>query len=96
MNPNRDRKRAASGADRQGMEGDVHGPLAYLITFRTCGSWLHGDPRGLVDQLGSETTLAAALLDIEPRLQKVDGYRHLAELKRALKTAIQGKQKRVA
>ncbi|MEK6797869.1 MAG: transposase [Planctomycetota bacterium] len=24
-------------------------PLAFLITFRTYGSWLHGDPRGSVD-----------------------------------------------
>jgi REP element-mobilizing transposase RayT len=25
-------------------------PLAYLITFRTYGTWLHGDPRGSVDR----------------------------------------------
>ena len=25
-------------------------PLAYLITFRTYGTWLHGDPRGTVDR----------------------------------------------
>lgn len=25
-------------------------PLAYLVTFRTYGSWLHGDERGSVDQ----------------------------------------------
>jgi REP element-mobilizing transposase RayT len=25
-------------------------PLAYLITFRGCGTWLHGDPRGSVDR----------------------------------------------
>ena len=24
-------------------------PLAYFITFRTYGTWLHGDPRGSVD-----------------------------------------------
>lgn len=24
-------------------------PLAYFLTFRTYGSWLHGDPRGSVD-----------------------------------------------
>lgn len=24
-------------------------PLAYLITFRSYGTWLHGDPRGSVD-----------------------------------------------
>jgi hypothetical protein len=25
-------------------------PLAYLITFRSYGTWLHGDPRGSVDR----------------------------------------------
>ena len=25
------------------------GPLAYFITFRTYGTWLHGDPRGSMD-----------------------------------------------
>lgn len=27
-------------------------PLAYLITIRTYGTWLHGDPRGSVDRHG--------------------------------------------
>jgi REP element-mobilizing transposase RayT len=27
-------------------------PLAYLITFRTYGTWLHGDERGAVDRHG--------------------------------------------
>ena len=30
--------------------GDM--PLAYLITIRTFGTWLHGDPRGSVDRHG--------------------------------------------
>jgi REP element-mobilizing transposase RayT len=25
-------------------------PLAYFISFRTCGSWLHGDLRGSIDR----------------------------------------------
>jgi hypothetical protein len=29
---------------------DDHTPLAYLITFRSYGTWLHGDPRGSVDR----------------------------------------------
>jgi REP element-mobilizing transposase RayT len=29
---------------------DEHIPLAYLITFRTYGTWLHGDKRGSVDR----------------------------------------------
>src|SRR6266478_6398562 len=27
-----------------------HTPLGYLITFRTYGTWLHGDERGSVDR----------------------------------------------
>ena len=27
-----------------------HTPLAFFITFRTYGTWLHGDPRGSVDR----------------------------------------------
>lgn len=26
-------------------------PVGYLLTFRTYGTWLHGDPRGSVDKL---------------------------------------------
>lgn len=29
---------------------DDHTPLAYLITFRSYGTWLHGDSRGSVDR----------------------------------------------
>jgi hypothetical protein len=29
---------------------DEHIPLAYLITFRAYGTWLHGDRRGSVDR----------------------------------------------
>src|SRR5437868_15324793 len=29
---------------------DRNEPLAYLITFRTYGSWLHGDERGSIDR----------------------------------------------
>ena len=29
---------------------DSHVPAAYLITFRTYGTWLHGDERGSVDR----------------------------------------------
>jgi REP element-mobilizing transposase RayT len=29
---------------------DDHTPLAYLLTFRTYGTWLHGDSRGSVDR----------------------------------------------
>jgi REP element-mobilizing transposase RayT len=32
------------------MWNDTDTPLAYLISFRTCGTWLHGDKRGSVDR----------------------------------------------
>jgi hypothetical protein len=32
------------------MWNDTDTPLAYLITFRTYGSWLHGDERGSVNR----------------------------------------------
>ena len=32
------------------MWNDTDIPLAYLITFRCYGTWLHGDPRGSVDR----------------------------------------------
>ena len=32
------------------MWNDTNTPLAYLITFRTCGTWLHGDQRGSIDR----------------------------------------------
>ena len=31
---------------------DNEGPLAYLITFRTYGTWLHGDERSAMDRHG--------------------------------------------
>ncbi len=36
------------------MWNDTDIPLAHLITFRCYGSWLHGDPRGSVDQLHNQ------------------------------------------
>ena len=32
------------------MWNDIESPLAYLITFRCHGTWLHGDERGSVDR----------------------------------------------
>jgi len=29
---------------------DEHTPIAFFITFRTYGTWLHGDERGSVDR----------------------------------------------
>jgi len=32
------------------MWNDIEVPLAYLISFRTARSWLHGDKRGSIDR----------------------------------------------
>ena len=33
------------------MKKDYEKPLAYFITFRTCGTWHHGDERLTVDRV---------------------------------------------
>jgi hypothetical protein len=37
-------------------------PLAYLISFRAYGTWLHGDRRGSVDRLWDEEAVSAAVV----------------------------------
>src|SRR5262249_27026218 len=32
------------------MWNDTDTPLAYFISFRSCGTWLHGDRRGSIDR----------------------------------------------
>jgi len=44
----RDRQGAEPNRARKDTEKSI--PLAYLITFTTYGTWLHGDPRGSVDR----------------------------------------------
>lgn len=36
------------------MWNDREKPLAYLITFRCCGTWLHGDIRGSADKFNNK------------------------------------------
>jgi hypothetical protein len=36
------------------MWNDTDIPLAYLITFRSYGTWLHGDKRGSVDRFHNQ------------------------------------------
>ena len=40
-------------------------PLAYFITFRTYGTWLHGDERGSVDRHG-RNRFAQSLISLDP------------------------------
>jgi REP element-mobilizing transposase RayT len=46
------------------MWNDTDVPLAYLITFRTYGTWLHGDVRGSVDR--ANNVYGAPRLDHAP------------------------------
>ena len=54
---NREREGAAEG-----------GPLAYLITFRTYGTWLHGDERGSVDR--EHNVYGTPMLAPDPRRER--------------------------
>ena len=73
---------------------DDHTPLGYLITFRTYGTWLHGDERGSVDRFHRTygTPMLAASLqraNYERRLRKQYPV-HLDSRKRAvIESAIQ-------
>ena len=57
--PNRDRQRAAGA-----------GPLAYFITFRTYGTWLHGDARGSVDR--SHNIFGTPLLEPDTKRERAE------------------------
>ena len=78
---NRDRKRAAmqeqnrdhqrAAMQEQNRDRDKSGgvgPLAYLITFRTYGTWLHGDERGSVDR--DHNVPGTPLLDPDPQRER--------------------------
>ncbi|MFH0980204.1 MAG: transposase [Planctomycetota bacterium] len=72
--PNRARQEAASARhrDRQGAAPFycTDRPLAYLITFPTYGTWLHGDERGSVDR--DHNIPGTPLLDPAPARQRCE------------------------
>jgi len=45
-------------------------PLAYLITFRCYGTWLHGDLRGSMDR--KHNIYGSAKIASNPRLERSD------------------------
>src|SRR5215203_5448125 len=45
-------------------------PLAYLITIRTYGTWLHGDERGSVDRHG-QNVYGTPRIASNPHLEKM-------------------------
>ena len=46
-------------------------PLAYLLTFRTYGTWLHGDERGSVDTHKRKNIYGAPDIAPNPNLKKL-------------------------
>ncbi len=46
-------------------------PLAYLITFRTYGTWLHGDERGSIDR--KHNVYGTPRLDPNPNRERAEG-----------------------
>ena len=45
------------------------GPVAYFITFRTYGTWLHGDKRGSMDRISANVP-GAPMLEANPYRQR--------------------------
>jgi hypothetical protein len=52
-------------------------PLAYFISFRTYGTWLHGDPRGSVER--GKTERFSPLVPDNPRLERHEAKEMLHE-----------------
>ena len=44
------------------MWNDTNEPIAYLITFRTYGTWLHGDERGSIDKYHNKYQMPPAVV----------------------------------
>jgi len=71
QNPERKRRAGhAAAPDGARPVADAPGsvPLAYLITFRTYGTWLHGDTRGSVDR--EHNVFQTPLLLANPRRER--------------------------
>ncbi|MCK4340344.1 MAG: transposase [Phycisphaerae bacterium] len=58
----------APGSERPVADASGSVPLAYLITFRTYGTWLHGDDRGSVDR--EHNVFGTPLLPTNPRRER--------------------------
>jgi REP element-mobilizing transposase RayT len=55
------------------MWNDTDNPIAFLITFRTYGTWLHGDERGSVDR--HQNTYKQRTLDSNPHWRQISASR---------------------
>jgi len=60
---------------------DNEGPLAYLITFRTFGTWLHGDERYSVDRHGKNIYGTPKIAPNENLVEMMRGSMHEAGMK---------------
>lgn len=68
---------------------DNETPLAYLITFRTYGTWLHGDNRYSVDRHGKNRYATAKVLPSQNLVRMMNDGRRSSVFK------LNGKQRRV-
>lgn len=68
---------------------DNHIPIGYLITFRTYGTWLHGDKRGSVDR--DHRRYGTPVLPSSPRREEIERgllKQHPVNLNRRQRNAI--------
>jgi REP element-mobilizing transposase RayT len=79
--------------DREGFDDNTF-PLAYLLTFRTYGTWLHGDARGSVQRRtnnrygGPKITPSVPLTDAMSEARKEMGFLLDAQQRKSVELAI--------
>ena len=57
------------------MWNDTDKPLAYLISFRTYGTWLHGDERGSIDRFNNSYRSPYIAADRKPFVRSQQALR---------------------
>lgn len=70
--------------NRPALTSAMGGPLAYFLTIRCYGTWLHGDPRGSVDR--SHHVYGTPVLDPDERRERAE-FRRLKHAPVALDDA---------
>src|SRR6266852_3555939 len=75
-----------SGYKTRPVWNDTDTPLAYLISFRSYGTWLHGDERGSIDRFHNR--YKSPYLLPNDRWRKYNAQRLKAKQRRSVETAI--------
>ncbi len=73
--PDQNRDHSVPSRDREGADKDapINLPVAYLITFHTYATWLHGTDRGSVDR--EHNTPGTPFLEPDPRREDTEAQR---------------------